>query len=147
MKPSEIRIRVLEEHEDLRKQLSRIEVLAERVLYRKGTEEGLRTLLLDLSVSLEKHLAMEEELLLPAISEVDAWGPVRAERMMEEHHAQRATIARLSDIGLCLESQSLAREALALGEALLADMRKEENDLLHPDLLRDDVIAIGQFLG
>jgi hypothetical protein len=90
---------------------------------------------------------MEEELLLPAIAEVDAWGPVRAEQMAEDHQAQRATIARLNDMGRRAESASLAGEAMALGKALLADMRREETDLLHPDLLRDDVIAIGQFLG
>jgi iron-sulfur cluster repair protein YtfE (RIC family) len=147
MKPSEIRDCVLAEHEDLRKELSKLEVLAECVLRHQDAEQALRALLLALSATLEKHLAMEEELLLPAIAEVDAWGPVRAEQMAEDHQAQRATIARLNDMGRRAESASLASEAMALGKALLADMRREETDLLHPDLLRDDVIAIGQFLG
>jgi iron-sulfur cluster repair protein YtfE (RIC family) len=148
MKPSEIRSRILAEHDDLRRRLTGLERLAAHFLSeRPPGDKALRMAVRELAATLEEHLSMEEELLLPAILDVDCWGPIRAERMMEEHDGQRATINRLNDISRCADLTELARGAQALGKTLLEDMRREESELLHPDLLRDDVIAIAQFVG
>ena len=143
MKPSEIRSRILAEHDDLRRRLTGIETLAARAL----GENALRAAVSQLAAALEEHLSMEDELLLPAIRDVDAWGSIRAKRMMEEHEGQRVTIDRLNEISRGGDRTELARSVQALRKALLEDMRREESELLHPDLLRDDVISIGQCAG
>ena len=148
MKPSEIRSRVLAEHADLRKCLAEIEAITAHVLagHELG-ERNLRQVATALCTGLEQHLAMEEVLLLPAIREVDAWGPVRADHMRQEHQAQRAALARLLGMAGQVAIVELARTVQAFAKTLLEDMKLEERELLNPNLLRDDVISIEQFVG
>ena len=148
MKPSEIRSLVLAEHADLRKCLAEIEAITAHVLtgHELG-ERNLREVAFGLCTGLEQHLAMEEALLLPAIREVDAWGPVRADHMQQEHQAQRAALARLLGMASDAAIVELARTVQAFARTLIEDMKLEEKELLNPNLLRDDVVSIDQFVG
>src|SRR5215472_6259021 len=135
MKPSEVRSLVLAEHVELRKRLAEIDAITSHIL--AGLESGERNLrekVGQLCVLLERHLALEETTLLPAIHDVDAWGPVRADHLRQEHQAQRAIV-------------ELARTAQTFGRTLLEDMKLEEQELLNSTLLRDDLVTIDQFLG
>jgi len=148
MKPSEVRCLVLAEHVELRKRLVEIDAVTSRILAgHEGGERILREKVRQLCALLEGHLALEETTLLPAICEVDGWGPVRADHLRQEHQAQRAALARLDRICTQAAGVELARTAQAFGRCLLEDMNLEERELLNPNLLRDDLISIDQFLG
>jgi iron-sulfur cluster repair protein YtfE (RIC family) len=143
MKPTEVRARVLEQHAALREALSGIEGVASAGLAgeaRFGSE--LRARVNRLVEQVEAHLSMEEEVLLPVLREIDAWGPVRAERLIEEHEAQRAGLERLRALEQGDNQAEFTRAVLAMIWTLLGDMRQEEHDILKDELLRDDVIAI-----
>jgi len=148
MKPSEVRSLVLAEHVELRKRLAEIDAITSHIL--AGLESGERNLrekVGQLCVLLERHLALEETTLLPAIHDIDAWGPVRADHLRQEHQAQRAALVRLDRICAQAAIVELARTAQTFGRTLLEDMKLEEQELLNSTLLRDDLVTIDQFLG
>jgi hypothetical protein len=91
-------------------------------------------------------LLLEEKILQPVIVQVDAWGPVRVERMIEEHREQRLLLrAVANDIAdERRPSDELADELAWLVETLLHDMEREEKEFLAEDLLRDDGFVVDQ---
>jgi iron-sulfur cluster repair protein YtfE (RIC family) len=147
MKPSEVRARVLGEHSQIRYLLAEVESLAESVLRVEQEGELLHAKVVELYRVLYAHMSMEDELLYPAIYEADAWGFVRAARMKEEHAGQRAALSRLADLEWRDNTVELGQGVQSLAKDLREDMCREESELLNPDLLRDDVISIGQNSG
>jgi iron-sulfur cluster repair protein YtfE (RIC family) len=143
-----VRTSVLAQHEHLRRTLAAATNAARHVLAGGRAEEaGLQSVVSELTAELAAHIVLENEHLVPAIREADAWGPQRAERVLREHDSQLATLARLSAAVPGAPSAELARAALDLVADILADMHREEDELLRPEFLRDDVIAIEQFDG
>lgn len=145
MTPGEVRARVLEEHAELRRLLTEVDELARRVA--RGVEKavpGLRERALLLHARLRSHLDLEDAILAPALRAADAWGPERADRLAREHLEQRLLLdyilGGLQDAGR--PSALLARELRALVEVLREDMEDEEERLLTPRVLRDDVLAL-----
>ncbi len=146
MDPSQVRRKILDEHEQLR---ARLDVLEERAKELSGGDstraapalEGLRTM----HQLFFDHLALEEAILVPALRETDSFGPERARLVLEEHEEQRAEMDALvhelqqPDVS----PEVVGRRILAWVEALRVDMQHEERAVLDPDLLRDDVISIG----
>ena len=146
MRPSEVRERVLGDHEAIRERLGRLETLLDRV--HQGSREAdwseLRRVALELLERLRTHMRWEDRYLIPALREADAWGEERAARLRADHGAQRDQHSdfdqRLSDRA-CPNSR-VASDVSRLIELLREDMREEERDLLDARVLRDDVIAI-----
>lgn len=145
MKPSQIRERILADHDALRKDLEELDSEACAVL--EGDRPLLGVLRSDaerLLDQLQVHMRWEERYLLPALRNADAWGRERAQRMLADHREQRDTIALLVER---LRDQKrpaamIARDVAGLVELLRLDMREEERDLLDERVLRDDVIGI-----
>jgi len=145
MRPSEIRKTILEQHQELRGLLAKVDALAKRaVAGEAGCAEELRQSGRTLLDKLVAHLDLEDRSLVPAVRDADAWGEERAARLSHEHLEQRELfeyiLARLRDSNRA--SILLGRELHAFVEALLADMEHEEQTILDEKLLRDDVIAI-----
>ena len=147
MNPSDVRRQILAEHDRLRGRLQNLEDLATRAADGDGsawaeTRRGLGELL----VSLRAHVESEEAILVPALEAADAWGPLRAKQVRDEHVTQLRLLATweraAADDGLS-PGELNARFRLLAG-TLRADMEAEEADLLRPDVLRDDVVAIQQ---
>ena len=145
MEPSEVRVRILGDHERLRNDLVRVEGFAREIL------EGLRTPIVALRTEAEEllnrlfvHMRWEESYLLPALRDADAWGAERAELLGRDHRAQRDmlefALARLRDV--VPPPASVARDILYLVDRLREDMRVEEQDILDERVLRDDVVGI-----
>jgi Hemerythrin HHE cation binding domain len=144
MKPSEVRTRILSDHERLRGDLDRLEALVSDL---RGGRAALGTLRVDagaLLARLSAHMRWEESYLLPALREADAWGEERAGRLTRDHREQRELLdflnARLRD-----EAQPaalVARDVAHLVVLLRDDMREEEAELLDERVLRDDVVAV-----
>jgi hemerythrin-like domain-containing protein len=95
MAPSEIRERVLEDHERLRAMLDELDGLGQR--FEAGEEVGLE--LRDQGVGLFEvfaaHLALEDSRLVPALAGLADGGPELAHRLAREHAEQRAMLPYL----------------------------------------------------
>lgn len=145
MDPSEVRATVLGEHRKLRAQLAALIVLAKEV--RSDLTRGQE--LLDgcnaLRESLRSVQDLEEKLLVPALSEADAWGDVRIERLFQLQKMQcdavKSTLSLLTHDELPVLVRASA--VIALGEEVERELTTEDRELLSPEVLRDDVITIG----
>ena len=145
MQPSEVRDRILRDHDELRRKLYAIERLAKEVGHDERRHVGpLRTSAERLLADLREHMRWEDRYLAPALEDSDAWGPERAEQLAEDHREQRnylaGVIAELQD--QVRPAAVLATHLLELVRRVLRDMEEEEAFFLDPDVLRDDVVGI-----
>lgn len=142
MKPSEIRALLLAQHNALRAQMTEAKNVAERRA--RGEGGDVQALLVRLVEALRAHNAKEEELMRDIFPTLDAWGPTRAEIMVEEHvHEHEKLLASLA-----LDEQAATPAALSkvFGE-LLAHMEREEEVFLGTNVLADDGVEQDYFGG
>lgn len=149
MLPSEIRNRLLADHERIRKLLDEMEAASARALAgERGADEAqtqrartLREVLLD-------HVRREEEWLSPILETVDSWSEVRLDRMHQEHGTQRALLYRMvGDAAVETDAAERSRLFHRLASDIRYEMAQEERFLLHADVLRDDIVNIAQVDG
>jgi hypothetical protein len=140
---------VLDQHIELRRLLKMGMAQAQAAV--KGGEipahEPLRALVAMVRDVFVRHLADEEALILPILEDDLPLGPLRANRLREEHAGQRAELEALcgwpeeeSDLELALRFEGL-------GVALLDDIVHEERHLLTPEIIREACIVVDQFGG
>lgn len=149
MNPSDVRRRILDDHRRVRALLDRQDSLAARAPTDPAAAEQLRTTALTVLRFLMHHIDLEDEILVPALMQADAWGDVRVDLLHEHHAQQRAAFRQLTE---ALEAEGGGLEFLLestrkLSEEMRADMVDEEKRILHPDILRDDVVTIGTSSG
>lgn len=143
MRPSEVRGRILHDHEWLRGRLDRVERLARQPPGPDGRAD-LRQAAQELLDRLEEHMRWEDRYLVPALREADAWGEERAARLEREHREQREMlhwiVAELREA--TKPASVIAEHVRDLVADLRTDMEEEEAFFLDPDVLRDDVVGI-----
>jgi len=130
------------EHHVLRRQLEELRENAGRLLAGKdnATIELIRTLS-TLQSLLRDHLDHEEALLEPVLEKIDPWGPVRLERLHQEHAHQRAWLSTLHNaLSTAASVEDLALQSFTLCDALFIDMVHEERDLF--SALRDEMVHL-----
>jgi iron-sulfur cluster repair protein YtfE (RIC family) len=134
----EIRTRVLVEHARLRSVIADVDRLACAVAAGEMHRlESLRERAERLYRMLEQHIDHEDAIVAPIIARIDAWGPVRLEQMQHDHAGQRMLLKQaLFDLGV--EGRRLGQAVQSMCWEILHDMRREEHDLLHPDLWREE---------
>ena len=149
MDPSEVRKRIVGEHEQLRAHLEILEESAKVVreygaAVRKLTEKSQ-----ELLKDLRGHIDLEDAILVPAIREADAWGESRAQELTDHHAKQREQLtSAIDDVAAGrMAPPELAAQMLDLVAYLRRDMEHEEETYLKEDLLRDDVITIDNEAG
>ena len=145
MEPSEVRRRVLKDHDMLRGRIESLERLAERAVSgARVTSDALRTSATELLAALRTHMAWEDRYLAPALRDADAWGPERVAQFARDHRQQRADIEHLLESLADREEPGafLASRLLDWIHELHADMLDEEQAFLDPRVLRDDVVGI-----
>ncbi len=145
MRPSEVRSSILEGHERIRARLGELEALGRRVLAGEGERlEALRASARALLLALSNHMGFEDLHLARALRGADAWGSERAAQLERDHREQRDLLAHvlagLDDAGR--PPRVLASSLVDLVQLLRDDMRSEEEALLDPRVLRDDVVGI-----
>jgi hypothetical protein len=144
--PEEVRARTLAQHTALRLALADLRAAAMRLKDVGEGEQHLRVETLRFATQFEEHLRFEERHLVPLLPTLDAWGPARLGHLHAEHARQREQLGTF--VTVCRGAECLDRgfpELVAMMVVdLLEDMAIEEEVLLHPDLLRDDIIAIDQ---
>jgi hemerythrin-like domain-containing protein len=145
MLPSEVRRRVLTDHEALRARLEEIEDLV--VVVEEGGAErelSLRMRAVEFLDALERHMQWEERHLVPVLRDSDAWGPERVERFHHEHREQREVLRHILAIlgDRDRPATLVARGIRDFAVLMRADMEDEESVFLDPRVVRDDVVAI-----
>ena len=147
MTPSQIRSELLKDHERLRTMMDEARKLAARASSGEPVIDELRQTVALLADVLRAHNVREEELLGGFIRSVDAWGPVRAEIMTEEHAQEHEEF-----FAALLGVQTTPVEFAGAGVMLLLDrilqhMACEEDAFLSEDVLRDDLVVTDSFGG
>ena len=145
MRPSEVRQRILNDHQIIGIMVSEIRDFALRV---QAGEEHLSARLRECGQNLYErfcqHIDLEDAILIGALRDVDAWGEERADELKIEHQEQREVLTYLLE-RLLDPSQSqilMVNDLLNFTTWLSEDMKHEEETLLHEDVLRDDVVGI-----
>ena len=142
---SEVRERILAEHRRLRRQLIDVQVSAREAVLEPLPLALVRARLRTSLVECAMHLDSEEELLIPVLTGIDAWGPLRVLELKEEHEGQRNLIKDMLARAEREESaETLAAEADALVLRIFRDMREEEDGILREEMLHDDVVVVDQ---
>jgi len=140
---------ILAQHQRIRALLDRAHGVAEAALDDEAPfPDAVASAIEDIRTVLEVHLAFEERVLLPILRDDLPLGPERADRLLDEHGRQRATLATLHrEASRSPQLPILAAKLAFLTEWLLADMIEEERSLLVPDVVRDDVVVVDQSSG
>ena len=145
MTPSQIRIELLRQHEEIREAITATRSAATRS---PVDLHGLRTSALRLADRLRRHNLDEEELLQAVLSTADAWGPMRIEIMNEQHVAEHEQLwSALLEVGSTSEVDALRQIVLGAIDRVLGHMAREETVYLSEDVLRDDAVVIDQCSG
>lgn len=143
MKLSQIRTELVAEHVALRQMALEIDAEAQRVLAQEGSLDALRVSLVRFAERLAAHNLHEEALLRDELPTIDAWGPQREALMNENHEKEHATVLRsISEAVSAGAPGEIAQHVRDLMRRVLEHMKSEEKEILHPDLLRDDVVSI-----
>lgn len=147
--PSQIRQIILDGHDVLRKRLETMEALVEKLQKAAPSaaagspdEKALIENLLEFRKTFLEHVAVEQNILQPALADADAWGAVRVEQMEKEHCEQRAMLDEFAAMAGGKKPADFLARVRRLITDMYADMKSEEEDFLNPDVLRDDVVAI-----
>jgi hypothetical protein len=140
---------ILGQHVRIRGLLARAQHVAEAALDgQPPSSDAVASSIGDIRTTMEVHLAFEEKTLLPLLRDDLPLGPVRADRLLDEHRRQRASLAALhTEARTYPDLPELAAKLAFLVEWLLADMAEEEKSLLTPDVIRDDIVNVDQSSG
>lgn len=128
---------MLEQHGGLRVRVGRCAELSARLLRGEPVGAELAAELGQLRERFRDHVEAEERLLEPVLLSSDAWGPLRVERMLEEHEAEHAAFHERLDGG----TQAVAARFAEFAEELDAHMAAEERTFLAPKVLADAAAA------
>lgn len=145
MRPSEVRHRILNDHEFIKKMVWGVRDFAHRIQAGEAYLSGeLRERGQDLYEHLCRHIDLEDVILVDALRDADAWGKECAEELKNEHREQREVLSHLLERLLDpFQPQILmVRDLLNFTAWICADMKREEETILREDLLRDDVVGI-----
>ena len=147
MQLSKLREQLLQQHTALRDLITEVGTQNQRSQDEAGDDE-LRRTLGKLTVALSEHNRFEESSLRGVIAKLDAWGPQRESLMDSRHHDEHLLTLEALEQSFSTQQRpertALLRQLL---DALLDHMRHEEREVLHPNVLRDDVITADPFGG
>lgn len=143
LRPSAVARRMLEQHERLGSKLDELSragrelraggpLALERVL---GLARGLHDELL-------AHIVLEGRLLVPALRDIDAWGKVRADKLLERLRIRRRELKDLRESCGQLRTGLLGGVIRRFVAGRLADMAHAERHVFHENVLRDDVLGV-----
>jgi hypothetical protein len=139
--PAAIREHVLEDHARIRSAIAEIDPIAVAVAageIHKASQ--LRQRAEAFYRMLGEHIRREEDAVTPFLETIEAWGPVRRDQLQRDH-ARQLDMLRQAAIELQLRGEELGRAVQSMCWEILHDMRREEHDLLHPDLWREEMVA------
>ena len=141
MEANAARTRILEDHVVLRRRLRELAAAVDAMQVDPRKQRLLAELACGLLAELAVHLEYEDAILAPVLREVDAWGHIRATKLLEHHASQRKQLASLAELyGGTVDPERVAQRTLAWIEDVQDDMNLEEGSVLA--LLKDDCVVV-----
>jgi hypothetical protein len=95
-----------------------------------------------LYAELKAQIAVEMELLVPALRSADAWGKVRADRLIGQLRTRRKELKSLRKSYSKAEQSTLGADIERFVDGRRAGMAAADRDTLSPNVLRDDVLGV-----
>jgi len=140
---------VFAQHRELRNLLGRASATAAAALEgRARSPDAVASAIGDIRTTFDVHLTFEERVLVPLLETDLPLGPDRARLLREEHAQQRALLESLHREAVAAPNlPTLSVKLAQLVDWLLRDMVHEEQELLTPEVIRDDQITIDQNTG
>ena len=137
LNPSEVRQRILEQHDALRGHLDALQA----ALAASTASDVLKQAASQVQEALTRHIADEEALLLPELQDVDGFGAARVAALQKEHMEQRELLGALVDSIKNSESENeLHAHVRELISRIRTDMDEEEKTHLTRKVLKDDIV-------
>jgi hypothetical protein len=137
---------ILIQHQRIRALLAHARDIAERALDQVAQPpDAVASAIGDIHTTLEIHLRFEEKVLIDLLNDDLPLGPIRAERLRDEHTRQRATLAALhAEAKAGPLVPMLAAKLAFLTSWLLDDMDEEERNVLTADVVREGIVSVDQ---
>ena len=85
---------------------------------------AIRDVLGQVCTAVDQHFQYEEDVIAPLLLEVDAWGPVRVERLFQEHAEQRSILIALAE-----DAQDGVRSLEDLADEIVWFFRRFEQEI------------------
>lgn len=148
MTPGQMRSELLAQHAEMRGMIERARGLTARLRAGEAVRVELQAALGLLADATRAHNEREESLLREVIPTVDAWGPARADVMVEQHGLEHQALhdaLRGAATGDDVAAVCEATEALLA--RIVQHMEREEEAFLSEEVLRDDGVNIYYFGG
>lgn len=142
--PSEVRKRILAEHDKLRGLMAEVRETSARARQNGTGHQEFADASQALLTAVAKHLDLEDEILVPTLETIDAWGPERAKRLATEHENQRQILTQVSEQlarGEHAPDETIERMETFV-DRLEKDMALEEKTSLDEELLREFPIRV-----
>jgi hemerythrin-like domain-containing protein len=139
----EVRRRLAADHALLRS-LTRALIAVTRAAKRDEKHRAvIRDVLGQLCTEVERHFEYEEEVIVPLLREVDAWGQVRVEQLHAEHAEQRSVLVALAEDAQdgVRNMEDLAEEIVWFFQRFEQEMADEEERLLSAEALGAEPIV------
>lgn len=133
--PSKVLAELIAQHDGLRQIMDRCEELADQLDAGLSNPLALTREVAKLRLAFDEHNKFEEKLLRPVLSEMDAFGDVRIDRMFNEHLSEhRSMRQQLGD-----PTTNALRGVI---DSLRVHLQAEERYFLSSKVLRDDVVVL-----
>ncbi|MBX3203750.1 MAG: hemerythrin domain-containing protein [Labilithrix sp.] len=128
----EVRKRISSDHALLRGLCRALIAVARAAERDERHRPVIRDVLGQLCAEVERHFQFEEETIVPLLREVDAWGPVRVERMYHDHAEHRSVLVALTEDAEegVRNVEDLADEIVWFFQRFEQEMAAEEERLL-----------------
>jgi len=144
MRPSEVRRRILMEHERLRTLMSDLEERVVQILAARAPDgQQLGRRVLEICQHFRRHMESELVILRPVLLDADPWGKERVSALEQDHEIQLTLVdlieRRVRDRRESAHAVALLTQGLLT--RLRQDMEEEEHLLLGETLLKDDLVV------
>jgi iron-sulfur cluster repair protein YtfE (RIC family) len=132
--PSRLLEELKQQHEALRQIMDQCEHLADDLDRGNAQATDLTRTVAKLRLAFDAHNKFEEDLLRPVLREIDAFGAVRIEQMIEDHIDEHRAMRR--------HLEGPTAELRATLYELRAHLAAEERYFLSSRVLRDDLVTV-----
>jgi len=133
----EVRQRIASDHALLRSLSRALVAMSQACQHDEKQRQVIRVILSQLCCEVERHFRFEEEVILPLMREMDAWGPARAEQLCAVHEQHRAVLVALAEDADSGDRNidDLAEELVWFFERFEREMAAEEQCLLDAEVI------------
>ena len=136
---NDIRKTLLQQHAEIRAHIEETRAAAAKSPKEGADYERQRQCLGRLANSMRIHNTAEEEALRSILPTIDPWGPVRHDKMLNEHMAEHSELyAALIEAGTADDPTAAAACIVKLLDQMVAHMAHEEEEFLCAHLFTDE---------